>query len=366
MASNKPDVYRGGRRGWSGLWRVLLYVLLFLLLAAVVLIYSCHKYIVYDKEGLHVQFPMFGERLTAEDAAAPTPTVYPAELVYEEPDYDSLLSTAGQNLEPLRGKYLTAGNISPESLRAAAEQMAAAKGNALVLQMKQPSGALTWKSSVTMAESFEVNGTLELGETIRQLKAEYGDLRLVAVVSCCVDSLMAERYAAMALKTAAGDPYADGSGGWVDPYNTSLREYLGSLSRELADMGFDEIAFSYLQMPNTSAELNYSAQLSTEPTARDAVMSLAQYLRTALSDRHVELGVILSSDAILQNFGEGIGQDLTLMAKVFSRLCAFADGDTLPTLKERVSAVSDGFDLETRFVPFVRNAQIEGSWVMTG
>ena len=331
-----------------------------------VLIYSFHKYIVYDKDGLHVQFPMFGERVTAEDEAGPSPTIYPAELVYEEPDYDSLLSTAGQNLEPLRGKYLTAGTISAESLRAAAEQIAAAKGNALVLQMKQPSGSLTWKSGVTMAESFEVNGSLELGETLRELKAEYAELRLVAVVSCCVDSLMADRFAAMALKTAAGDPYEDGAGAWVDPYNTSLREYLGSLCRELADLGFDEIMFSYLQMPNTSAELSYAAQLSTEPTARDAVMSLAQYLRTALADRHVELSVIISADAALQNAGDGIGQDLTLFAKIFSRVCAFADGDTMPALKEQLTAAAEDFNLETRFVPFVRNAQIEGSWVMTG
>ena len=34
-------------------------------------------------------------------------------------------------------------------------------------------------------------------------------------------------------------------------------------------------------------------------------------------------------------------------------------------LRERVSAL-EGFNPETRFVPFVHNAQIEGSWVMTG
>ena len=365
MSPNKPEVFRPRRRGWGGLWRALAVTLALLVLLALLLVYACHKYIVYDKEGVHVQFPMFGARVTSEDEAGPSPTIYPAELVYDEPDYASRISTAGQNLDSLRGKYLTAGSISPESLRAAAEQMAAAKGNALVLQMKPPSGSLTWKSAVTMAESFEVNGSLELAETIRELKAEYGDLRLVAVVSACVDSLMADRYTAMALTTASGNPYADEAGNWVDPYSTTVREYLGSLCRELADMGFDEIAFSYLQMPVTTAELNFSAQLSTDPTATDAVMSLAQYLRSALSDRHVELDIILSSDSVLQNAASATGQDLTFLAKIFSRLCAFADGDTLPTLRERVSAL-EGFNPETRFVPFVHNAQIEGSWVMTG
>lgn len=366
MAFNKPDVYRARRRGWGGAWRTLLVLLLVLLFAAVLLIYACQKYIVYDKEGLHVLFPMFGERVTAEDAIGPTPTVYPAELVYEEPDYASMISTAGQNLDSLRGKYLTAGSITPESLAVAAQQVAAAKGNALVLQMKPPSGSLTWRSDVVMAESFEVNGALELTESIRDLKAEYHGLRFVAVVSCCVDSLMAERYAAMALKTASGAPYADESGGWVDPYSTNVRDYLGSLCRELADMGFDEIALSYLQMPVTTAELDFAAQLSTDPTARDAVMSLAQYLRSALSDRRVELDVILSADSILQGTSERSGQDLTLMGKVFSRLCTFGEGDTITALRDAITGANEGFDPETRFVPFVRNAQIESSWVMTG
>ena len=54
------------------------------------------------------------------------------------------------------------------------------------------------------------------------------------------------------------------------------------------------------------------------------------------------------------------------MAKIFSRLCAFGEGDTLTSLKEKITGAADGFNLEARFVPFVRNAQIEGSWVMTG
>lgn len=366
MASNHPDVYRARRRGWGGFWRAALTVIGILIFLALLLIYSFHKYIVYDKEGVHVLFPMFGERVTAEDAAAPSPTIYPAELVYEEPDYASLISSAGQDLEALRGKYLTADSITPETLAAAAQQVAAAKGNALVLQMKPPSGQLAWKSGVALAESFEVNGERDLASAVRDLKAEYHNLRFVAVVSCCVDSLMADRYAAMALKTASGSAYSDASGGWVDPYSTNVREYLGSLSRELADMGFDEIAYSYLQLPDTTAELGFSAQMSTTPTPRDAVVSLAQYLRSAISDRGVELNVILSSDSALQDRGEATGQDLTLMGKIFSRLCAFGEGETLTALKEKIDAANESFDMENRFVPFVRNAQIEGSWVMTG
>lgn len=363
--ANRPDVYRPRRRGWRWLWRFLLAAVLLALLAVLTLIYAGNKFIVYDKEGLHVQFPMFGAYQTAEDAVGPTPTIYPAELVYDEPDYSTLLSTAGQNLDSLRGKYLTADNITPETMKAAAEQVAAAKGNALVLQMKPPSGALAWKSSVSLADSFEVNGERNIGEAISDLKAEYSSLRLVAVVSCCVDSLMADRYTALSLKTEGGSPYADESGGWMDPYNTTFRDYLASLCRELSDLGFDEIIFSYLMMPATSAQLDFAAQLSTEPTPTDAVMSLAQYLRGALSDRHVELNVLISADSALQGLKDQTGQDLSLLPRIFGRLCAFGEGDTLTALQEAITSANEEFDLEKRFVPFVHNAQIEGSWIMT-
>ena len=119
-------------------------------------------------------------------------------------------------------------------------------------------------------------------------------------------------------------------------------------------------------MPVTSAQLDYSAQLSTEPTPTDAVMSLARYLRGALSDRRVELDIILSSDSALQGLASQSGQDLTLLPKVFGRLCVYGEGDTLTTVREAIAAGTEGFDADKRFVPFVHNAQLEGSWVMTG
>jgi DNA invertase Pin-like site-specific DNA recombinase len=103
---------------------------------------------------------------------------------------------------------------------------------------------------------------------------------------------------------------------------------------------------------------------SVSRMSRDADQGVKDYFN--LSDRGVELNVILSSDSALQDRGEATGQDLTLMGKIFSRLCAFGEGETLTALKEKIDAANESFDMENRFVPFVRNAQIEGSWVMTG
>lgn len=198
----------------------------------------------------------------------------------EDPDYSGIISDAGKDLSELHAQYLTADKITPEGLTRAAASVKAAGGNALVLQMKSPGGTLSWKSGVSEASAYGVNGTAELADAIQSVKGQ--NIYLVAVVSTCVDSLMAERYAATALQTASGSAYTDSSGGWVDPYNTFTRTYLVSLCKELRELGFDEVAFSYLQQPLAAAELKYASQSGT-PSRTDAVVALAKYLRANLS-----------------------------------------------------------------------------------
>ena len=104
-------------------------------------------------------------------------------------DSSGILSKEGKDLQTLQAQYITADRITPDGLTAAATQVKSAGGNALVLQMKAPGGTLSWKSAVNEAAAYGVNGTNDLAETIQSLKSQ--DLYLVAVVSCCVDTLMA-------------------------------------------------------------------------------------------------------------------------------------------------------------------------------
>lgn len=359
MSVPSKDVYRG-KGGRRRLWRIPLYLLAALLLLAIVLFYACQKYIVYGANGLRVVFPFMEE--TPVDTETGAPEQVDAELVYDEPNYDSLLSNAGKDLQTLRGQYLTADRITPDAIKSAATQIQAAGGNTLVLQMKAPGGTLSWKSSVAEAAAYGVNGTAELADALNAVKEQ--NVHLVAVVSCCVDSLMAERYGAVALKGGDGTAYTDGSGGWVDPYNEFVRTYLSSLCRELAEMGFDEIALSYLQTPFTDQEFAYSAELSSTPSRTDTVMNLAKHLSSAVRASGARVSVVCSADSILQSKTAQSGQDPALLAKLFDRLCVFASADNLETLRTAIAA-DERFDADTRFVPFQSQAGESGSWVKT-
>ena len=256
MRAHRNDVYRA-RRSRGKVWPVLLWILAGLIVLAVILFYAGQKYIVYGSDGsLHVVFPIMETPAPVTDDGQPE--TVDTELVLEDPDYSGIVSDAGAGLSELHAQYLTADKITPEGLTRAAASVKAAGGNALVLQMKSPGGTLSWKSGVSEASAYGVNGTAELADALQSVKGQ--NIYLVAVVSTCVDSLMAERYAATAQQTASGSAYTDSSGGWVDPYNTFTRTYLVSLCKELRELGFDEVAFSYLQQPLAAAELKYADQ----------------------------------------------------------------------------------------------------------
>lgn len=357
MSVNPHEVYRG-RHSRHRLRRILLYVLAGLLAAGVVLFYAGQKYIVYTPTGLRVIFPIMEEAAPEADAAGGHAPVQ-AEIVYEDTGDLGLLQNGGETLQPLQALYLPAGSLTPDALTAAGARVKQAGGNALVLQMKAPNGMLSWKSGVQQASAYAVNGTAELGDALQSLKAD--GIYLVAVVSTCVDTLMAERYSALALCTADGVPYTDSLGGWLDPYSETVRGYLTELGRELAVLGFDEIAFSLLQMPFSDAALQFPSESATRESA---VAALGKHLRNALMPTGVHVSAVCSADSVLQEAAAQTGQALPVFTKLFDRLYVFADAENLSALQDAFAA-RDGFAMETRFVPCLAAPPQSGSWVKT-
>ena len=158
MRAHRNDVYRA-RRSRGKAWPVILWILAGLIVLAVILFFAGQKYIVYDSDGsLHVVFPIM--------------ETVDTELVLEDPDYSGIVSDAGKGLTELHGQYLTADKITPDGLTRAASAVKAAGGNALVLQMKAPGGTLSWKSGVSDAAAYGVNGTAELADAIQTVKGQ--------------------------------------------------------------------------------------------------------------------------------------------------------------------------------------------------
>ncbi len=339
----------------------------------VVLFYSMQQYAVITKEGITVELPLLNEEKTVIDSEGNEVKVFdPVDvtLQFDEPDYSSVKATAGSKAQGLRAIFVPADNINKEKLTEYANRLNT--GNALVLEMKPRSGVLKWNSQATMAVNYGISqeneATLQLPTLITELKAK--NIYLVAQLSCCLDELLASRCTSVTLRNEYGGNYTDDYGTWLDAYNTDLRNYIVQLTREMYDMGFDEVVLADVAHPVFAepVALTYTRQMSTQPSAVNAVCGFAMYVSDALRERSVnQLSIYIDSPQALVKAVDN-GQDARLFIKVFDRVYLrtdrFAYSYNLADLKPQIT-IGTGQD---RLIPVMENYLFENasemSWVL--
>ncbi|MDO5002071.1 MAG: putative glycoside hydrolase [Eubacteriales bacterium] len=339
----------------------------------VVLFYSMQQYAVITKEGIAVELPLLNEEKTVVDSEGNEVKVFdPVDvtLQFDEPDYSSVKATAGSKAQGLRAIFVPADNINKEKLTEYANRLNT--GNALVLEMKPRSGVLKWNSQATMAVNYGISqeneATLQLPTLITELKAK--NIYLVAQLSCCLDELLASRCTSVTLRNEYGGNYTDDYGTWLDAYNTDLRNYIVQLTREMYDMGFDEVVLADVAHPVFAepVALTYTRQMSTQPSAVNAVCGFAMYVSDALRERSVnQLSIYIDSPQALVKAVDN-GQDARLFIKVFDRVYLrtdrFAYSYNLADLKPQITIGTD----QDRLIPVMENYLFENasemSWVL--
>ncbi len=339
----------------------------------VVLFYSMQQYAVITKEGIAVELPLLNEEKTVIDSEGNEVKVFdPVDvtLQFDEPDYSSVKATAGSKAQGLRAIFVPADNINKEKLTEYANRLNT--GNALVLEMKPRSGVLKWNSQATMAVNYGISqeneATLQLPTLITELKAK--NIYLVAQLSCCLDELLASRCTSVTLRNEYGGNYTDDYGTWLDAYNTDLRNYIVQLTREMYDMGFDEVVLADVAHPVFAepVALTYTRQMSTQPSAVNAVCGFAMYVSDALRERSVnQLSIYIDSPQALVKAVDN-GQDARLFIKVFDRVYLrtdrFAYSYNLADLKPQITIGTD----QDRLIPVMENYLFENasemSWVL--
>jgi hypothetical protein len=340
------ELYRGRktRRSWP---RVLLIILLALTVIAVLLFYGLQKYIVYTPNGVKLELPILASASPDGGSGTSAPQAS-AGLVIDKTDYSNITATAGDGLSAVKAIYVPASDITPDGINKYAERLS--KGNALVMELKPASGQLAWKSSVKEASSYALNGTADLSSVISGLKEK--KVWLVAELSCCVDTLMAQRNTPAALKTAAGGAYADAEGGWIDPYSAEMRQYIVDLSNELISMGFDEILLTNVCHPEVEpSALGYSASRSTDATAESVVAGYALYVTRSLAGTNAVVSVVGTRDAISGAQGSKNGQNIGLLLKIFDRVYCYTDAQAYSEYMNDCKQYVTIGDVNTRFVP---------------
>ena len=286
---------RGGGRGRM----VLLFIiaLLAVLLAAGTAFYLLVD-IEYTPNGMVIHWPWAQESETPPPPTAPPPELPSVAVEVVEPSptpEPTPTPTPEPTYNPIAAVTVTTAQLRDGS---AAQAVAAAGGNALVVEMKGIKGRLAWQSQAELAATLWANAADDrTAQAVREL-AENTELYLVARVQCFRDPLMASSWVGT-LMTRGGNLWHDAQGvGWSSPASRDAVDYLSQLCLELAEMGFDEILLDSAGYPDFG-EVNVLATGDNRPEDRTVpVAAFWARLSKELAEKGTALSVQTTEDAL--------------------------------------------------------------------
>lgn len=232
-------------------------------------------------------------------------------------------SKTGQSSDPIDESRM--GDINKlEKILAMVE---ATEINALVIDIKNDTGLVTWNSDVALVNNIGSNWESPLKDystlmTYLQSKDIYTIARIVAFK----DPYFAQKEPAHAIQLKAGGVYKDNAGfAWVNPFDPYVQNYQIAIAQEAALRGFDEIQFDYVRFPDNAAKYNPITDFPGRD-GQDKDEAIAGFLakaKTALEPYKVHLsadvfGVITHS---WDDKPEDIGQTWRLIANNTDYIC---------------------------------------------
>lgn len=365
------EYYRGKRKKRN---RVLIpaAVLLGLVSLVVILFYGMQKFVVITKDSVRIESPLLqqAEEEAEEKRQAELEQYADTDIVFEEPDYSSISAQPLRDLKCLRAIFVSADEFYPDKIKEYADRLNV--GNALVIEMKPKTGILKWNSQAWSATAFGLAGdplSDEMRTLLDELKAN--GVYLAAQISICRDDLYASRSTVVALRNDAGYNYIDAEGAtWLDAYSLDVRDYAVSMARELYELGFDEVVLADVRHPvlEEDVKLQYTRDMSTTPSALNAVCGFAVSVAQELADRPGALSIYINSAKTLVGRDASNGQDGPLFFKLFDRVYYPTDRYAYTFNLQDLSGKNIDGALAVRFVPVVTNYLPDNasniSWVL--
>jgi len=157
--------------------------------------------------------------------------------------------------------------------------------NAFVIDVKDATGYITYRSSVSTAEEIGANGLVRIRDPRSRLALlESHGIHPIARIVVARDPLLAKNKPDWAIRDSiTGGLWRDGLGdAWVDAFNDSVWGYAADLAAEAALIGFKEIQFDYIRFPDEPPHrLNRAVYPARRPgeSRRSAVRRNVELLR---------------------------------------------------------------------------------------
>lgn len=124
--------------------------------------------------------------------------------------------------------------------------------NALVVDVKDDTGCLLYRSRVATAREIGADQCARTNDVEARLDTLHAHgIYVIARIVVAKDPLLAERKPGWSVQSRLGGLWRDRIGSaWVDAYNDSVWVYAGQLAREAVELGFAEVQFDYVRLPD--------------------------------------------------------------------------------------------------------------------
>jgi hypothetical protein len=124
--------------------------------------------------------------------------------------------------------------------------------NAFVIDVKDDTGYLTYRSSVPTAVAIGANGQLRAPDArIRLARMRERGVHAIARIVVAKDPLLAQRKPEWAVQHREGGLWRDRlQFAWVDAFQDSVWIYAAQLAEEAVQLGFNEIQYDYVRFPD--------------------------------------------------------------------------------------------------------------------
>ena len=154
--------------------------------------------------------------------------------------------------EPVRALYVNAWAFASTKLWRLITLADSTEVNAFVIDVKDDTGCLLYRSQVATARAIGASDCARLSAIGPRLDSvRMHDIRPIARIVVAKDPLLATGKPAWAVRHSAGGLWTDRIGmAWVDAYNDSVWIYAAQLAAEAVRLGFAEVQFDYVRFPD--------------------------------------------------------------------------------------------------------------------
>ncbi|SFH78094.1 hypothetical protein SAMN04487830_10829 [Pseudobutyrivibrio sp. OR37] len=237
---------------------------------------------------------------------------------------DFSLSSYKNNHVKVKGIYITGPTAGTERMDEIIQLINDTELNAIVLDVKDDNGNISFKMDNN--DAIETGACIPYISDINQLmkKLKDNNIYVIARIPCFKDPTLAAAKPDLALRTLSGDAVTDANGNaWVNPCKEEVWNYIISLAKSCADLGFDEIQLDYVRFPvGVNADMAYYGAPSDDESRQKYINDFISKITDALHEQDIPVTADVFGTIIKSSLdSKHIGQDYKNLASSLDCLC---------------------------------------------